>query len=172
MLPCWPIRATFGLLVCGCLIGGHIIDLEIAKLFSWIIENKPECMTNYMNYFDGSWSEILSILSWIGIGLVIVLFILYLISLGYRENGDRAQGKQYFYPFMMGLIIYIMVLVGNSLIAIWYVGTYSNNFWFNQKCANAQDMGYVYGLLAGSYILPIIGLCAFAWCYIAISDNS
>ena len=165
MLPCWPLRATFGLFVCGCLIGGHIIDLEIAKLFEWIIANKPECMTNYMVYFDGSWGEILTILSWIGIGILLFLFAMYLLSLSLRET------KQWFYYFLFGLIIYIMVLIGNSLIAIWYVGTYSNNFWFNEKCANAQDMGYVYGLLAGSYILPIAGLCTFAWCYIGFADN-
>ena len=163
MIPCWPLRASFGLFVCGCLIGGHVIDLEIAKLFAWIIGNKSECMTSYMVYFDGSWSEILTILSWIGIGLVIFLYTLYLISI--LSNDEKG----YFYYLAIGIGIYVFVFVANCLTAVWIVGAYANNYWLNEQCSDAADMSYAYGLLAGSYILPISGLCAFAWCFIAIS---
>merc|ERR1719410_652754 len=129
MLPCWPLRASFGLFICGCLIGGHVIDLEIATLFAWIIENKPECMNNHIIYFDGTWSEMLIALSWSAIALVLLLYCLYLISiLSNDENG-------YFYYLAIGIGFYVILLVANCLIAVWYVVTYADNAWLNRHCS-------------------------------------
>ena len=92
------------MLICACLIGSHVIDLEIAELSSWIINTEPNC-TNDMGFTIGStWLNMLCFISYIGI---LTAFFLYLTVLIKHTT-----------IMYIALILYIIIVIFHEILTI------------------------------------------------------
>eukprot|EP01084_Bolivina_argentea_P230374 388610_1 len=155
-------RACVGLALCACMIGGNVIDLVIADYLDWILVNEKNCLYNSMVELDDTWIVALRYVAYIGMLTVIILYGLILLG--------------YFELVLCFGCFWFLVYIANDILSDWLSSTYIRSYYYTEHGwwgtrsfveygddCKAEYFGEMYGLMIGSNILPVIGICCLCF---------
>lgn len=152
-------RAVSGLVIVGMMIGGHVLALEIAKLFEIIVndEEGKNCLQNWWDIkLDNSWVDAIYPIAYVGMafdGLV------YLTILSGKDG----------LMFFVGIWWFLISFMANCVLTGGLCSTYIRNWWNNKNC-QGDFIVDIYGLWIGSDMLLFVGWWLLAILYAYLYD--
>ena len=153
----WVIKAVIGVLICACLIGAHVIDLEIAELSDWMIKNQPSCFYNddWDFAIQSSWLNGLCFVSYVGIILVVFVYLALLVG--------------HVTVVYVSLFLYGIIIILHQIFTIAICG-YFWNTWLNSKCGG-EITADIYAMYITSTLLIIPAMCGCICLYTMTLSN-
>eukprot|EP01084_Bolivina_argentea_P261456 441842_1 len=137
MATLWIIKVFAALFICGCFIGGALLELELIKLFEWTFQHEDDCL----NDFDFSWTNFGYVVAWMIIGWTILFFFVVIIS---NETVLITSVSAFF-------CVYVILILMDGFTT----GLVTDGYLFDDDC----DILYndILGFTIGQTILTLFG---------------